>query len=736
VGALVMPWTKHPASGQDLVRRAFDAFYRAGEMAFAGYCFTTSFALSLAVGAPLAEVQAEAERGLAFSRKAQLSVVNGVLSTQLALTRTLRGLTTTFGRLDHEGYDERGTELYLASNRNLGFVECFYWVRKLQARFLAGDYSSAVDAAMNVPRLLWNTPSNFETVEFHLYGALAHAAAHDVASDEQRRKHLEALVGHHRQLEVWAQHNPVTFENCAAIVGAEIARIEGRVLEAQDLYEKGVRSAHDQGFVHNEAIANERAGCFYAARGFEKIAVTYLRDARYCYRRWGADAKVRQLGQIYPQIGVEESIVDATATMQTPVEHLDLATVIKVSEAVSGEIVFERLIDALMRAAIEHAGAERGLLILPRGDEYRIEAEATIGSSDVKVELRQTDVTAAQLPISVLRYAIRTREGVLLHDASGQSSFSDDEYLREHQARSVLCLPILKQTRLLGMLYLENNLTPHAFTPARMAILKLLASGAAISMENARLYRDLAEREAALRGLQTDLAHANRLATMGQLTASISHEINQPIGATRNNAHAALRFLAEDPPDLAEVREAIECVVKETYRAGEILGGIRDQVKKVPPCMEGVRLNEAIEEVTSLVRGELLKHQVSLQMRLTDGLSPVHADRVQLQQVMLNLILNAIDAMISIGDNGRELVISTESIPEGRVLVTVQDSGPGIALESRERIFESFYTTKAGGVGIGLSICRSIVDGHSGRLWVDAHLPRGAAFRFALPAHH
>ena len=188
---------------------------------------------------------------------------------------------------------------------------------------------------------------------------------------------------------MWAEHNPVTFENRAAIVGAEIARIEGRVLEAQDLYEKAVRSAHTQGFVHNEAIANERAGRFYAARGFEKIATTYLRDARYCYRRWGADGKVRQLEQLYPQIGAEESIADATATIQTPVEHLELATVIKVSEAVSGEIVLEKLIDTLMRTAIEHAGAERGLLILPRGEDYRIEAEVTTGSDGVRVDLRQ-----------------------------------------------------------------------------------------------------------------------------------------------------------------------------------------------------------------------------------------------------------------------------------------------------------------------------------------------------------
>jgi transcriptional regulator with GAF, ATPase, and Fis domain len=344
---------------------------------------------------------------------------------------------------------------------------------------------------MHAQPLLWNTPSNFETVEFHLYGALAHAAAHDVASGDQRRQHFEALVGHHQQLDVWAQYNPVTFENCAAIVGAEIARIEGRVLDAQDLYEKAVRSAHTQGFVHNEAIANERAGCFYAARGFEKIAATYLRDARYCYRRWGADAKVRHLEQLYPQIGAEESIADATATIQTPVEHLDLATVIKVSEAVSGEIVFERLIDALMRAAIEYAGADRGLLILPRADDYQIEAEATTGTDDVNVVLRQASITAADLPSSILQYVLRTKESVLLHDASRQNPFAADEYIRGHSARSVLCLPLLKQTRLLGLLYLENSLTTHAFTPARMAVLKLLASEAATSLENTRLYGEI-----------------------------------------------------------------------------------------------------------------------------------------------------------------------------------------------------------------------------------------------------
>jgi PAS domain S-box-containing protein len=181
--------------------------------------------------------------------------------------------------------------------------------------------------------------------------------------------------------------------------------------------------------------------------------------------------------------------------------HLDLATVIKVSEAVSGEIVLEKLIDTLMRAAIEHAGAERGLLILPRGEDYRIEAEATTSGDTVNVVLRQGGVTAADLPSSVFQHVLRTNESVLLHDASGQNPFADDEYIRGHHARSVLCLPLPKQTRVVGVLYLENNLTPYAFTPARMAILKLLASQAATSLENTRLYGDLQEREARVRRL-------------------------------------------------------------------------------------------------------------------------------------------------------------------------------------------------------------------------------------------
>lgn len=734
VGCTVLPWAKHVASGRELIRRAFDAAYRVGDLTFASYSCDQIVTNYLAVGDPLAEVQTECENGLAFATLHGFGLVVELCGAQLGLIRTLRGLTPKLGHLDYPGYDEIETEARLASNPNLALAEFYYWTRKLQARFLAGELASAVEASLQADRLVWTSTGQFETAEHQLYGALAHAAAWDSASCEQKPKHLAALRGHYEQIAVWAEHNPETFENRAAVVGAELARVEGRTLDAQDLYEHALRAARTNGFVHHEAFTNELAGRFYLARGFDKIATTYLRDARYCYLRWGADGKVRQLEQRFPQLQAEKRPSDSTSTILTPIDHLDLATVIKVSEAVSGEIVLEKVIDTLMRTALEHTGAERGLMILPHDDEFWIEAEATTSSNDVQVELRQASVTESELPQSVFHYALRTREAVLLQDAS-QSPFSSDDYVRKHHARSVLCLPILKQSRLLGMLYLENNLTAHAFTPTRMTILKLLASEAAVSIENARLYRDLAEREDASRTLQMELAHANRLATMGQLAASIAHEVNQPIGAARNNAHAALRFLDREPPDLGETREALECVVNDTYRASDIIGGIRDQVKKVPPRMEAVDLNGAIVEVIALIRGELSKHHVSVQTRLSEHLPPVRADRVQLQQVMLNLILNAIEAIISIEDEVRELVISTEACALEGMLIAIADSGPGIAAQDRERIFESFYTTKDGGVGIGLSICRAIVDAHGGRLWADEHQPRGAVLRFTLPVH-
>jgi PAS domain S-box-containing protein len=461
----------------------------------------------------------------------------------------------------------------------------------------------------------------------------------------------------------------------------------------------------------------------------------------------------------------------------------------------------------------------------------------------------------AALPVSIVHFVVRTREGIILGDASAINQFSADPYIRHHQARSVLCFPLLSQAKLIGILYLEHNLAPGVFAPDRMAVLKLLASEAAISLENARLYGDLREREAKVRRLvdsniigifiwrfddrvveandaflrivgysrddfvsgnlewreltpvewrdqdnrrseelratgishpyekeylrkdgsrvpvlvgaalfeergdegvafvidltdrkkaeeverrymqvQTELAHANRLAAMGQLSASIAHEINQPIGSAITYANAASSWLRAQPPNLEEVQQALGFIVESGVRAGEVIDRIRALVKKAPPLKAPLNINEAILEVIALIRGELAKNGISAKTQLADSLPPVWADRVQLQQVVLNLLLNAIEAMSGMTEGARELLIRTEQTHSDAVLVSVQDSGPGFPPEGAQRLFESFYTTKPGGLGLGLSICHSIIEAHQGRLWASANPSRGAVFQLTLPA--
>jgi len=848
--AWIVRWMKHVRVSSELQRRAFEAANELGDLTYAAYATVNLHSDLLWAGEPLSEVQHEAERGLIYARKARFGMVIDVTTAQLALIRTLRGLTPKFGCFDGQEIEELPFERHLADNPILALVECWYWVRKLQARYFAGAYAEAVDASLRSQRLMWTSPAFLEEAEYHFYGALSRAACCDGASDSERQGHLESLAAHRRQLAVWTESCPENFENRLALVSAEMARIEGRELDAERLYEQAIRSARASGFVHNEALANELASRFYAARGFEKIARVYLRDARYGYLRWGADGKVTQLDKLYPSLREAEPASGPTSMIAEPVEHLDLATVIKVAQAVSGEVLLERVIDTLMRLAIEHAGAERGLLLLLSANELHQEAEATTSGNAILV--RRGYSHKAALPDSIVHYAMRTREIVILDDAQSHPTFSTDLYVRERNARSILCLPLVKEAKVVGVLYLENNLTSHVFTSSRIVVLKLLALQAAISIENSRLYHELSDREGKIRRLvdanilgiciwnlkgaivaandaflqtlqygredvvsgrvrwmdltppewrecderalaelrstgtfqpfekeffrkdggrvpvliggalfeengnegvafvldlterkraeeavsklEADFAHLNRVSMMGELGASLTHEITQPIGSARNNARAAQNFLEKQPPDLGELREALEAVVSDVDRAGDIIDGVREHMKKAPPRKDRFDLNAAINEVIVLPRSLIVRNGVSVRTRLVDGLLPVQGDRVQLQQVVLNLILNAVEAMSLVEIGERDLLVSTERSEAHEVVVAVRDSGPGITPAHLERVFEAFYTTKINGVGMGLSICRSIVHAHGGRLWATANEPRGAAFQFTLPA--
>jgi signal transduction histidine kinase len=292
--------------------------------------------------------------------------------------------------------------------------------------------------------------------------------------------------------------------------------------------------------------------------------------------------------------------------------------------------------------------------------------------------------------------------------------------------RTGLFVPLLKDNEIVGIISLARKQV-QPFTDKQISLFRDFAAQATIALESTR-------RERQYREMQSELARANRVATMGQLTASIAHETKQPTAAARTYAAAALRFLDKSPPDVAEVREALTCIVNETGRASDVVDRIGSLIKKAPPRKEVVDLNAAILEVTALTRSEAIKTGVTVDTQLADALPRIRCDRVQLQQVMLNLIVNAIQSMRGVADGNRELHIGTVSIePEG-VCVAVRDTGHGLRPESLPRLFEPFYTTKPDGMGMGLSICRSIIEAHGGRLWATRCEPRGALFQFTIPA--
>jgi PAS domain S-box-containing protein len=530
-----------------------------------------------------------------------------------------------------------------------------------------------------------------------------------------------------------------------------------------------------------------------------------------------------------------------------------LVGIVNTSRALSSEIELPKLIERLIKVAIENAGADRGLLILPSGNDYLIQAEARVSGDQIEVTMRQEPIAGIAYPESLVRYVIRTQESVILDDASKPNLFSDDDYLRDRPSKSILCMPIIKRRELTGILLFENTTISLAFTPARIAVLELLAAQAAISLENATLYSDLQlqagllqrlpvstwtlkpdgtpdfvnqvwlefsgqtldfvrsdpeawmtavhpeDREAtsrafgdgvrsgqgfaietrslrvhdgtyrwhlqqavvlrdaegnvlkfvgtttdideqrraedALRQAQGDLARINRVTTMGELAASLAHEISQPISGTLTNANTCLRKLGSDTPDIEQVRVVATRIVRDAQRAAEIIERIRSQFHKSSSKKEALDLSEAIREIITLLHGEAMRYDISVRTELADDLPQVVGDRVQLQQVVMNLVVNSIEAMKEVVGI-KEMVIRTHRAENEQILATFSDTGIGLPPQLAEQIFDPFFTTKPHGTGMGLRISRSIIESHGGRLWATSNDGPGATFAFSIPCSH
>ncbi|MCI8211243.1 hypothetical protein AUC61_17080 [Pseudomonas sp. S25] len=846
----VSVWTQPLEHALGYARSAFASSYNAGNLTMSCYASVHVVSNLLVMGEYLEKIEEEIERGLDFARRVRFRDVEDALMTFAGFIGALR-----------QGRDSIPDGLASARDSAMTPVAFWWWLFEGISRYIYRDFVGSAQCLEKASNLAWSTPAHIHLFDLHFFSALNLAAG--CRNGEGAEGVLDRMAPHLEKLERWAALNPQNFKDKALLVRAEKARVQGNDFAAMTLYEGAITAAANGGFVHVQALAHELAGEFHHVRGLYTSARSHYRNARDCYHRWGASGKVAGLEARGGILRAQASLSRPSVSISVGQESLDLVSVMKASQALSGEIVLDRLIGTLLTHTIVHAGAQQALLLLVNDDAPQVRATGKANESGIDVDLSVMMPTGRDLPLSMLYTVMRTRQLIVLDNAMQPHAFSEDEYFRDRLIRSVLCLPLVKQGEVVGVLYLENNLAPGVFTSSRTAVLELLAGQAAISLENARLYAELLEEnsrrkeieaalrtskatlalgqrisqsgsfrwdpvideaqwsdelfavwglpvsatapslpelepmihaedlqafssmlsralrsssafehtfrivrpdgavrhlellgepdgdqffvgvvsdvterkntETALRTARAELGRVSQATTMGELAASIAHEINQPLASIVSNASASMRWLSRQVPVVDEALAGLGDIVNDGKRAADIVRALQSLARQAPLNREPLYINEVIRQVVLLTASEIEQRQVLLYKAVSEPQLQVEGDAVQLQQVILNLIMNAVDAMSDLHDRPRRLAISCDTVAGEYVVVSVQDNGFGIDPVHLERLFDAFFTTKEKGMGMGLAICRSIIDAHGGMLRAFSGRSSGAVFVFTLP---
>ena len=771
-------WVRPLRESRELYQKAFHHALLSGDLQIAGYCCIFIVWLQLSMGAELVEVYGEAVTHAGFARKAGFRDAGNIVGLLQAFVQQMRGLTVSFGSLSMEGFSEQDAEGLLSTS--MAPLKCSYAVIKTRSRFMSGAYEDARRAADKAQGLLWAVIGRGQLLDHHLYRALTLAACCREAAAPLREKYLEDIQQHRRQLEEWATSCPETFRAAERLVTAELHRLRGELVAAVHGYEEAIRAAREHGFIQNVAVASELAARFWKEEGIPLISMAYARQAREAYLQWGAEGKVRHLDEQWPDISRLGLSGQGTTSYDTSSKLLDVLSLVKAQQAVSSEMDLERLVGTLMQVAMENAGAQRGALLLLQGEELTVAARVV-----------PPELTSWRLPGPLIAYVRRTGEYVLIDDTSKPHAFSDPAGASS-QTGSVLCLPLKRKEAFYGVLYLENALTAEAFNPSRITLLQHLASQAAISMENARLYGEVRQAELALRQAnealesrveertrelmqaQANLVETARLVGKSEVASSVLHDVGNALTSlvvdseTLRRTVAASRmgrveqvvhlmeehrddlagFLTKDPRghqlfayltglagELAQERVSLQQGMDDLSRNVDRVRTIiqmQQAYAKATLLVEECELAEVLEEVLRLQAGAL--HQLGVQVKKELAPLPrMKVDRHRLLQILLNLISNARQALEGVVPGQRRLLLRLYGEGEW-VLFQVVDNGRGIAPEVHGRLFTQGFTTRKEGHGIGLHSSALAAQLMGGKLSLESAGPGlGATATFKLP---
>ena len=662
-----------------------------------------------------------------------------------------------------------------------------FYLNQAILMYLFGYNSQALEYSKGAEQCLDAVGSFFTEVVFYFYDSLIHLACIEQKDNLAKSELLIKVSENQKKLKIWADSAPMNFKHKYDLVGAEERRISGDLLAAMELYDRAIAGAKENGYIQEEALANELAAQFYRTWGKEKFAALYMTDAYYCYARWGAKAKIKDLEERYPQelspiLTPQPTSTSPNVTLSTQTtrslfdtsvgigEIFDLASLMKASRTLSREIDRDRAITNLMQVIQENAAAETVALMLFHKDTLILEAKITDGQTETIEPLPIEETTA--VPLSIVNTVKRTQQPLILIDASQFANYAGDRYIQQHEPRSVFCLPLQDRGRAIGILYLENNRAIGAFTEDRVEVLSLLCAQAAITLDNASLYqqaqlalqleRDLHE----LQRTQLQLIQSEKMFSLGQMVGGIAHEINNPVTFIHGNINHANGYMQDIlhllelyqqhyPQPAEEIQDTIEDIdlefVQEDFqhlltsmqigsdRITKIVASLRTFARLDEAEFKAVNLHEGIDSTLTILQSRLQATETRAEIQIIKDygeLPRVECYAGQINQVFLNILNNAIDALVEYeGPESPRISIATKR-DENNATIVISDNGTGMNEETKKRVFDPFFTRKevGEGTGLGMAIAHQIVtEKHGGAIVCHSELGLGTEFAIALP---
>ncbi len=733
-----------------------------------------------------------------FKQDTALNYINIVYQANLNLLDKTEHSSLLKGEVFDE---EKMLPLMIDTNDNTGL--CAFYISKLILTYLFEDYERAIQYIELSKKYLDGGLALHFTQYYWWYASLTLLATYKDAKPQIKKDIIKQVNFNQKKIAKWAHHASMNFSHKFYLVEAEKYRIFHKITDAIECYDRAIYLAKENKYVNEEALANELAAKFYIEWGKEKIAQTYLIEAYYCYTRWGAKAKIEELEKRYYEllapiykrerrIKTSESLVSSLhdtiqSTSKKTTTLFDLSAIVKASQAISSEIELEKLLARLMEVILENAGARKSALILVRNHNLFLEIIANLSNSQQEAQsvfIQSLPFDDYQeIPHSIINYVKNTLETLVIDDVTAQKRWLGDIYIQQEQTKSILCMPILNQRKLIGILYLENSLTIGAFTDDRVEFLNLLVSQTAISLENARLYKQVQNNaqqlEASLSELQQaqlQLVQSEKMSALGNLVSGVAHEINNPIGFISGNIEPALSYVKDifgllnlyqrqyPNPDQI-IKDEIEIIDLDYIHQDlpKLLNSMHEGVTRIRNISNSLRTFSRADSENKIIFNIhdgidstilILKHRLkanenrpAIEVNTEYGKFPqIFCFPGQLNQVFMNIIANAIDALEEL-NHGRSFVeiqqspniikIKTHISDDSQhVMVNIQDNGKGMTDSVKQRIFDHLFTTKAvgKGTGLGLAIARQIIiEKHGGSIVVNSHLGQGTEFALTIP---